>query len=71
MTHDGPVWVAVLSGDETRTLSWSDVKTVRLWDWQPCRQIGPAMTHNGLVKGALTARMTESHYGGCDGRQIS
>ena len=42
--------------DETRILSWSDDKTLRLWDVATGRQIGPAMTHDGAVGGALLSR---------------
>ena len=47
---------ALLSRDETRILSWSDDKTVRLWDVATGRQIGPAMRHDGEVYGALLER---------------
>jgi hypothetical protein len=32
MKHDGSVNGAVLTKDETRILSWSEDKTLRLWD---------------------------------------
>jgi WD40 repeat protein len=55
--HDGPVYGARLSRDETRILSWSGVdKTARLWDVATGRQIGPSMTHDSWVAGALLNR---------------
>src|SRR5258708_22646819 len=47
---------ALLSRDESRLLSWSGDKTVRLWEVATGRQIGPAMTHEGSVYGALLSR---------------
>ena len=32
MRHVGPVSGAVLTKDESRILSWSDDRTLRLWD---------------------------------------
>ena len=54
--HDDGVNGALLSRDETRILSWSRDKTVRLWDMATGRQIGPAMTHDDDVNGALLSR---------------
>ena len=54
--HDDEVNGALLSRDETRILSWSEDKTVRLWDVATGRQIGPAMTHDDFVNGALLSR---------------
>ena len=39
--------------DEDRILSWSDDNTLRLWDAATGQQIGPAMRHDGPVRGAL------------------
>ena len=47
---------ALLSRDESRILSWSDDKTLRLWDAATGQQIGPAMKHDGSVSGALLSR---------------
>ncbi len=49
--HDAPVRGALLTRDETRILSWSDDKTLRLWDVETGRQIGPAMQHDNGVLG--------------------
>ena len=49
---------ALFGRDESRILSWSEDKTVRLWDVATGRQIGPAMTHDGPVLGALLQRAT-------------
>jgi TIR domain len=54
--HDGVVNGALLNRDETRIVSWSDDKTVRIWDVATGRQIGPAMTHKGAIYGALLNR---------------
>jgi WD40 repeat protein len=57
MTHDEAVTGALLSPDETRIVSWSDDKTVRLWDVATGRQIGPAMAHDNVLNGALLSRV--------------
>ena len=41
MRHDGPVWGALLTGDEDRILSWSEDNTLRLWDAATGQPIGP------------------------------
>ncbi|WP_404944164.1 WD40 repeat domain-containing protein, partial [Rhizobium ruizarguesonis] len=51
--HDGPVTGALFTPDGGRAISWSDDKTLRLWDLASGRQIGPAMQHDGPVTGAL------------------
>jgi hypothetical protein len=51
MKHDGSVFGALLPKDETRILSWSDDRTVRLR--RRNRRAGPAMKHDGSVFGAL------------------
>jgi hypothetical protein len=56
MHHDDPVWGAQLSQDERRILSWSDDRTLRLWDAETGQQIGPAMRHDGLILGAQLSR---------------
>ena len=54
MQHEGPVNGALLfSQDESRILSWSVDKTLRLWDAATGEPIGPAMQHDGPVNGAL------------------
>ena len=42
--HEDAVSDALLTQGETRILSWSRDRTVRLWDVATGRQIGPAMT---------------------------
>jgi WD40 repeat protein len=44
---------ALLTRDETRILSWSRDRTVRLWDVATGKQIGRAMQHDEFVQGAL------------------
>ena len=47
---------ALFSRDESRILSWSSDRTLRLWDAATGAQIGPAMKHDGSVSGALFSR---------------
>lgn len=47
---------AVLSRDGSRILSWSEDKSVRLWDAATGRQVGPAKMHGDMVRGALLSR---------------
>jgi WD40 repeat protein len=54
--HDGPVYGAVLTKDETRILSWSNDHTLRLWDVATGQQIGPAMKHGSDVNGAVLTK---------------
>jgi WD40 repeat protein len=42
MPHEGRVWNTILMKDSRRILSWSDDKTLRLWDVATGQQIGPA-----------------------------
>ena len=56
MAHDGSVSGALFSRDESRILSWSYDKTLRLWDAATGAPIGPAMRHDGSVSGALFSR---------------
>ena len=56
MKHEGSVNGALFSRDESRILSWSGDKTLRLWDAATGAQIGPAMKHDGSVNGALFSR---------------
>ena len=42
MKHDGPVLGAVFDKAEARILSWSNDKTVRLWDAATGAPIGAA-----------------------------
>ena len=42
--------------DETRILSWSGDHTLRRWDVATGQQIGPAMNHDGWVRGALLTK---------------
>jgi WD40 repeat protein len=46
----------LLTKDETRILSWSEDKTLRLWDVATSQEIGPAMKHDDSVYGALLRR---------------
>ena len=39
--------------DETRILTWSTDRTARLWNAATGAQIGPALTHDGSVSGAV------------------
>jgi hypothetical protein len=48
-----PFGGAVFSKDRSRMLSWSEDKTLRLWNSSTGKQIGPAIQHNGLVVSAL------------------
>jgi hypothetical protein len=50
--HDGLVRGALEMADG-RILSWSEDKTLRLWDARTGVQLGPAMRHDGSVRGAL------------------
>jgi hypothetical protein len=56
MMHFGSVVGARLNHDESRILSWSVDRRVRLWDVATGQQIGPAMMHEGFVNGALLNR---------------
>jgi WD40 repeat protein len=56
MKHDGPVRGALLTKDETRILSWSDDRTLRLWDVATGQRIGPAMKHDRSVSGAVLTK---------------
>jgi energy-coupling factor transporter ATP-binding protein EcfA2 len=56
IVHKGVVRGAQLSKDERRILSWSDDKTLRLWDAATGQQIGPDMRHDGLVYGAQLSK---------------
>ena len=44
---------AVFDKAEARILSWSNDKTVRLWDAATGAPIGAAMKHDGAVWGAV------------------
>jgi WD40 repeat protein len=50
--HNGTINGALLTADETRILSWSGDKTLRLWDMASGKQLARAMTHDGWVLGA-------------------
>lgn len=52
MEHDELVDGAVFSKDETKILSWSPDKTVRLWNASTGKQLGLTMNHDAYVKGA-------------------
>ncbi len=53
LNHSGVVWGATYSPDGRRILSWSDDKTLRLWDAATGAAIGEPMRHKGPVHGAL------------------
>src|SRR5262249_44318174 len=53
--HDA-VSGALLTQDEHRILSWSNDKTLRLCYATTGQQIGPAMKHDGAVRGALLTK---------------
>ncbi len=52
MNHGDAVRGALFDNDERRILSWSEDKTLRLWDAATGAPIGAPMTHEGPVKGA-------------------
>ena len=52
VAHQGPVYGAQFSRDESRILTWSWDKTARLWDARTGKQLGPALEHQGPVSGA-------------------
>ena len=56
MKHDDWVSGALFSRDDRRILSWSNDRTLRLWDAATGAPIGPAMKHDGSVSGALFSR---------------
>jgi TIR domain len=47
---------AVFTRDELHIVSWSYDHTVRLWDALTGEQIGPAMEHGGVVRGAVLTK---------------
>jgi hypothetical protein len=53
LNHGGPVNGAVYSPDGKRILSWSDDKTLRLWDAATGTAIGEPLRHEDAVKGAV------------------
>ena len=46
MQHEGSVNGALFSRDESRILSWSEDKTLRLWDAATGSRSAPAMQHD-------------------------
>ena len=56
MTHENRVAGALFDGDGRRILSWSEDKTLRLWDAAVGAPIGAPMTHEDSVAGALFDR---------------
>ncbi len=54
--HDGPIIEAQLMRNDTRVLSYSFDKTLRLWDVATGKQIGPSMQHDGEVYGARLSK---------------
>ena len=55
---------AAFDKDERRILSWSDDKTLRLWDAATGQQIGPAMKHDDAV---MARRSTRTSGASCRG----
>jgi WD40 repeat protein len=51
----------VLTKDESRILSWSIDRTLRLWDVATGQQIGPAMEHEASIRGAVLDEGREPH----------
>jgi len=49
LKHESAVYGAVFSKNESRILTWSSDKTVRLWDARTGNQLGPALKHEGAV----------------------
>ena len=47
---------AVFSKAETRILTWSSDQTARLWNAGTGAQIGPDLTHEGAVRGAVFSK---------------
>jgi WD40 repeat protein len=56
MRHDIFVYGAVFSKDEKRILSWSEDRTIRLWDVKTHKQIGGSMRHDEVVLGAAFSK---------------
>ncbi|TBE74382.1 TIR domain-containing protein [Rhizobium ruizarguesonis] len=54
--HDGPVNGALLTQDGGRALSWSDDKTLRLWDLPSGKQIGLSIQFTSPLDGALLTK---------------
>jgi WD40 repeat protein len=53
LSHGDVVWGAVYSPDGKRILSWSEDKTLRLWDAATGMAIGEPLRHEGPVWGAV------------------
>ena len=53
LNHGGAVSGAVYSPDGRRILSWSDDKTLRLWDAATGAAIGEPMRHEDVLRGAV------------------
>jgi hypothetical protein len=53
LNHNAAVNGAVYAADGKRILSWSDDKTLRLWDATTGKAIGALMRHDGPVSGAV------------------
>ncbi len=56
MHHDGPISGALFNQDGAFILSWSEDKTLRLWDVDIGTQIGPSMPHDAPVYRAQLSR---------------
>jgi WD40 repeat protein len=53
MKHDGSVSGALFTRDGGRILSWSEDKSLRLWDAATGAPVREPMKHDGPVSGAL------------------
>jgi WD40 repeat protein len=56
LLHQGPVFGAQFSRDESHILTWSADNTARLWDARTGQQLGPALQHQDSVSGAQFSR---------------
>ena len=61
LNHGGPVSGALYSPDGKRILSWSDDKTLRLWDAATGAAIGEPLRHEGTVNGRALFAGRQAH----------
>ena len=70
LNHEGPVTGVLYSPDGQRILSWSDDKTLRLWDAATGAAIGEPMRHKGPVHGALYSSDGRASFRGLTTRRL-